>query len=955
MKYKELIKLNENFNKSTNILLDKFECEDFIKTSTLNEILDKLDSSYSLNAYALIGAFGSGKSTILLYLDKYFKGECGSNKNYLVIKILGEYNSFVDSFNKTIQNYIEIEDSILKTLEKLDKFSKQNYDGFVIIIDELGKFIDYSVESLNSDIYELQNIAEFVNKSDNYLFVSLHKSFMDYKIPFSEWDKIQGRFENILMRDDYSEVIKILKKSINLDENSSKNLITKIVKEYKLDKNFIELSPLHPFSVIALSELFNKYFQNQRTLFSFIFSAEKFAFRDFLECSPPKLYNLANLFDYVDYLIKVYNVLIPDKEVYYLSLVRIKEAQNEIDIKIIKTIGLVHSFKLNIKTDKKGIIYSLIDEFEENEIEKRINYLIQNSIIVFQESSKSYALIENSNININKELEKRLNYNYDYKEIIKQLFTTKIAKRYFVEYGNKIEFNETFKIKEFSVIYDTKEIQIPKNSVLVIYENEKIIKDLSNKIAALEDIKKEYKILTPDTLEILNSMIEDNFVSLKKVFFNSLRYIIYDKKYNYSYKLLQDILSKIAFEVANKAVIINNYTLTHTNKKATITTMLRQLFIAMFENSDKKDLGIEKYPAHKALYLSVIKPAGFHKFDGEKYYLSEPDNLNFDIAFDEIKKMFIQKQPILNFIEKMKKSPFMINELISIFVLDLFLIVNKNQIHLYREGNFVFEINSDILIDILKQPKKFELEYVVLNERELEVFKAYLEIFKSEAEIYDVEKSIKIIKEIYSRFKKLPPYSLNTKNLSSKAIKLRSKLLSIRDIKQGFFVDVVDVLGFENKEQFINDFRKYFNEIMLSFTKMKQDLNQFIDKEFSLVDKNVDKYEAENKLIVKSIIENDLEGLSFLIMKKSLQEFYDNDIKEFKKILKQKSDELLNLSDLDKNTKKIVIYEKDKKIEKFVKIDLDLKNEIQKLKQKYSDEEIIFMLSEMLKDNNETT
>ena len=54
---------------------------------------------------------------------------------------------------------------------------------------------------------------------------------------------------------------------------------------------------------------------------------------------------------------------------------------------------------------------------------------------------------------------------------------------------------------------------------------------------------------------------------------------------------------------------INNYTFNHSNKPN--VGILRRLFIAMLKNSDKEYFDIKKYPAEKALYISLLKPAGF--------------------------------------------------------------------------------------------------------------------------------------------------------------------------------------------------------------------------------------------------------------------------------------------------------------------------------------------------------
>ena len=175
MNYCEAIILDEKFSKSTNILLDKFDKEKFIETASLKEIKSKLNSKFSENSFALIGPFGSGKSTILLYLEEYFK-----ENNFEVVKILGDFKDF---------NEVEI------TL-------KENQ---VILIDEFNKFIEYAYLN-NKTLFKLQNIAEWVNRHNCKLFITMHKSFADYLKDFSEIEKIQGRFENILIRDDYVEM-----------------------------------------------------------------------------------------------------------------------------------------------------------------------------------------------------------------------------------------------------------------------------------------------------------------------------------------------------------------------------------------------------------------------------------------------------------------------------------------------------------------------------------------------------------------------------------------------------------------------------------------------------------------------------------------------------------------------------------------------------------------------------
>ena len=78
--------------------------------------------------------------------------------------------------------------------------------GLLIVIDELGKFLEYEARHREaSDIYLLQAIAEHGLRGQEaplHLVVLLHQSFEQYAQTLgeqlrNEWKKVQGRFETI--------------------------------------------------------------------------------------------------------------------------------------------------------------------------------------------------------------------------------------------------------------------------------------------------------------------------------------------------------------------------------------------------------------------------------------------------------------------------------------------------------------------------------------------------------------------------------------------------------------------------------------------------------------------------------------------------------------------------------------------------------------------------------------
>ena len=80
-----------------------------------------------------------------------------------------------------------------------------NGKGLLIVIDELGKFLEYAARHENEDIFLLQGLAEHAHQATHgklLLFVLLHQSFEQYGRNLgsqlkNEWAKIQGRYQTM--------------------------------------------------------------------------------------------------------------------------------------------------------------------------------------------------------------------------------------------------------------------------------------------------------------------------------------------------------------------------------------------------------------------------------------------------------------------------------------------------------------------------------------------------------------------------------------------------------------------------------------------------------------------------------------------------------------------------------------------------------------------------------------
>jgi hypothetical protein len=174
----------------------------------------------------------------------------------------------------------------------------------ILVIDELGKSLEYATQNqAAADLYLLQQLAELSRKKDTrlYIFGLLHQAFADYgqrlaSIEKNEWAKIQGRFEDIPFTESSQQMLRLMGQAINRSESEKLTFpVYKLTEDWcetlsqatnvsDVSPKLLEATyPLHPLAAMVLPELCIRYAQNDRSLFTFLTSAEPHAFQSFLD------------------------------------------------------------------------------------------------------------------------------------------------------------------------------------------------------------------------------------------------------------------------------------------------------------------------------------------------------------------------------------------------------------------------------------------------------------------------------------------------------------------------------------------------------------------------------------------------------------------------------------------------------------------------------------------------
>ena len=374
-----LLQFRPRYMRSTNVerdIDDRKALDNYVLTPHAQECLARLakglSSTSTQRVWRLTGDYGTGKSSFALFLAHWFNGKAGhlsrsldldvhydrfnvgSRPNYLPLVVAGarepmgrailrslslllttQYSrgarSSVQLRIDALLSHKRISDNDTVELiqganEKLIKDGKST--GLLLLIDELGKFLEYAANhSETQDVYLLQTLAEVAAKSGKSapLFVLgiLHQGFDAYAENLDptaqrEWEKIAGRFEEILFNQPLIEIAELIASALRvltanlppfaceqaragLSAAMQLGLSGRGLSKHELDSLATRIYPLHGTVIPALVRAFNRFGQNERSLFSFLLSNEPHSLFNFADraIQSGATYRIPNFYDYI--------------------------------------------------------------------------------------------------------------------------------------------------------------------------------------------------------------------------------------------------------------------------------------------------------------------------------------------------------------------------------------------------------------------------------------------------------------------------------------------------------------------------------------------------------------------------------------------------------------------------------------------------------------------------------
>jgi hypothetical protein len=724
--------------------------------------------------------------------------------------------------------------------------------GIVFIIDELGKNLEYAVQNQAAeDLYLLQQLAELPKDKGYQVYIVglLHQSFVDYgerlaSVQRNEWSKIQGRFEDIPFKDSPAQMMRLIGQAIdqsNADafhcaiHNQAAEWLECLPSDIKDDYTqevLADTYPLHPITALVLPMLCTRYAQNDRSLFTFLTSAEPYSFNNFLHESIVENHVLPTLkLDKVyDYFIEAVGSGLASRP----NLQRWVEIQNliadakgkDIDsLRVLKTIGILNLVTTTgaMRATRTLVTLAMCEipsDDSKSHWKQVIENLLQKGIITHRRQLDELRIWQGSDFNVDIELT-----NYLEKErspLVSLLSTIRplkpiVAQRHSYKTGTLRYFERRYidSLQDFKKLRcsgddsdglvgywvdEGQAVNVPatttdgKPLVLLCPSKLDILRIRAREFAALKKIQSlapelqndgvarlelRYRLVQAE--QLLNETISQAFdVTTNNACWIAGKQEIIDRITDLNAKL-----SDMCDEVYHQGLTLWNELINRRELTAQGTKARRELIEAMSENLDRERLCLEGFGPEVSMYYSVLVETGIHhQENGEWGFYPPNETSGLQTIWQVIDDFCLQAKYKIQTLDRLYKileaPPYGVKRGVMPVLLAAVLLYHVDDVGVYKDGTFIPILGTEHFELLVKDPSRFAVKYFEVVGLRSQVFKELESILrkKDTSVMRGVRNStlLVVVKPLFQFVKKLPTYTTKTKRLSSEALAILQNL-----------------------------------------------------------------------------------------------------------------------------------------------------------------------------------
>ncbi|MBW4641838.1 MAG: hypothetical protein KME23_02240 [Goleter apudmare HA4340-LM2] len=742
----------------------------------------------------------------------------------------------------------------------------------LLIIDELGKNLEFAVQNQGSeDLYLLQQLAELPKDKGYQIFIVslLHQAFADYgerlaSVQRNEWAKIQGRFEDIPFKDSPPQMMRLIGQAIDQSQaeafhcainNQAVEWLECLPTDIKDDYTkqvLADTYPLHPITALVLPILCTRYAQNDRSLFTFLTSAEPYSFRNFLDETKidEDVLPTLKLDQVYDYFIEAVGTGLASRP----NLQRWVEIQNLIadakrldtdSLRVLKTIGILNLVTTTsaMRATRTLVTLAMCDspsDSRKSRWEQVIDNLLQKGIITHRRQLDELRIWQGSDFNVDIELTAYIEK--ERSPLVKLLSTIRpltpiVAQRHSYKTGTIRYFERCY----LNGLQDLTKLRCASNDCdgLVGYW---VDKDKPSYVPSTTDDGKPLIVLCAAKLDILQIRARE-FAALKKIqttapelqtdgvarkevryrlmqaeeLFDETLAQAFDVKENQNacwiqgkQETISDVtdfnakLSDVCDEVYSQGLtlwneLINRRELTSQGAKAR-----RELIEAMLENPEQERLGLQGYGPEVSMYYSVLGKTKIHRQEnGEREFYPPNEESGlwtvWRIIDDFCLKTKDKPQTLDNLYKLLEAPPYGVKRGVIPVLLAAVLLHRVDDVGVYKDGTFIPILGAEHFELLVKDPSRFAVKYFEVVGLRSQVFKELESILrKKDAPIPPGVRNatlLMVVKPLFQFIKKLPAYTTKTQRLSNETLAVLRVLQQAQEPDELLFTSLPQACG----------------------------------------------------------------------------------------------------------------------------------------------------------------
>jgi hypothetical protein len=470
----------------------------YICHATAGSVIDGMCAQLSgtnQRCFTWTGPFGGGKSSLAVALasalhhDKHLRAKAREalhlnskpsfdeafpvRKGWLIVPAVGRRGSVVGALSaalrqeqgKTVDGRNKPNGQTLIS-ELLEEAQARPHDGVLVIIDEMGKFLEASALGSGDDVYFFQELAEAAARSEGRLVVVgvLHQSFAQYSARLGidtreDWAKVQGRYVDLPFVAASDEIVELIGRAIEADRRpdwipeTSKTIADAIRSRRPaagrgLANALADCWPLHPAMAALLGPISKRQFgQNERSTFGFLSSVEPYGFRSYLNStavSEATWYRPSDYWDYLRSNLEPAILASPDGHRWSQAVEAVERAEaktgDPLLVCLIKNIAIIDLFRngSGLAADTT-VIKALFYDRTQEELDAALQRLSVLKVALFKSYTGAWSVFEGSDFDIDAAIAQALaaSPGVDYARLAQLMgLHPVVAKRHYHETGS---------------------------------------------------------------------------------------------------------------------------------------------------------------------------------------------------------------------------------------------------------------------------------------------------------------------------------------------------------------------------------------------------------------------------------------------------------------------------------------------------------------------------------------